>query len=492
MEEGMYGMPKTSIVRQRYKEGASMRQIAKEEGIAWRTVKKLLTEDDFSPKPPIKTVGPSKLDPFKHIIDEIMESDRQEWHKQRHTAVRIHERLVDEHKFDGSYSIVRVYVAGKRREMSDNIKDQYLDLIWDPGYAQIDFGEADFYEDGIKERKSFLVSAFPHSNMGFTQVFDGESAECLCQGLKDVFEFIGGVPHTMIFDNTTAVGRRVAGQIKESELFMRFRLHFGFDFRLTNPDSGHEKGTVEAKVSWIRNNMFVPIPRFTDIVKYNQSLLDKSLEQGEKTHYRKDIPVGDLFEADRKSLLRLPFRPFDVVRFEPYKTNKYGNITVDSRHTYSTAPSLARQMVTVAFRATSVTIYDDAGQKITSHRRAYGSTKTESIDHIKALSTLINKPGAWEQSGFRRAIDTPVRDYLDSQPKEVLIDYLRCMREQTKDRSLDLITDAMGYLVRRGGRFTTNDVRVMLQRIEGFGIALEIEPDQSLTFYDTVLMGCAR
>lgn len=97
-----------------------------------------------------------------------------------------------------------------------------LELIWDTGPAQVDFGEANFYESGKPCRKQYLAVSFPYSNDGYSQVFGGETAECVCQGLPDIFEFIDGVPPLLIFDNATGVGRRGGDAIHESELFSRY------------------------------------------------------------------------------------------------------------------------------------------------------------------------------------------------------------------------------------------------------------------------------
>lgn len=69
----------------------------------------------------------------------------------------------------------------------------YDELVWHPGEAQ-DFGEADFRIAGKLERLKYLVVSFPASNMAFAQIFRGENSECVCQGLRDIFEYLGGVP----------------------------------------------------------------------------------------------------------------------------------------------------------------------------------------------------------------------------------------------------------------------------------------------------------
>ena len=61
---------------------------------------------------------------------------------------------------------------------------------WSPGEAQADFGEADFTVYGTKRRLRFFVLSFPYSNMGFVQVFPAENAECVCQALKQIFEYV--------------------------------------------------------------------------------------------------------------------------------------------------------------------------------------------------------------------------------------------------------------------------------------------------------------
>ena len=179
----------------------------------------------------------------------------------------------------------------------------FLLLDWLPGECQVDFGQADFRVRGVVTRGHFLVVTFPHSNVGLAQVFWGETAECVCQGLRDVFEFLGGVPLRAVFDNATEVGRRVGTEIRTSAIFRRFAAHYGLDYSFTNPYSGNEKGSVENKVGALRRNLFVPVPQVWDVKAYNGRLLDACLGLSDgKPHYRRGIPESELFEADRAAL----------------------------------------------------------------------------------------------------------------------------------------------------------------------------------------------
>lgn len=72
--------------------------------------------------------------------------------------------------------------------------DGYLELEWHPGEAQVDFGMARAVVGGDRVDVHCLVVTFPYSNMRYCAALPGENAECVCAGLRTVFEHIGAVP----------------------------------------------------------------------------------------------------------------------------------------------------------------------------------------------------------------------------------------------------------------------------------------------------------
>ena len=96
-----------------------------------------------------------------------------------------------------SYSTVRRYVKGWK-DAHRGEGDGFLDQVGLPADMQVDFGQADFYVVGVRTRLHHLVCDFPFSNMGLAQVFPGETAECVCEGLMSVFRYIGGVPARIV------------------------------------------------------------------------------------------------------------------------------------------------------------------------------------------------------------------------------------------------------------------------------------------------------
>lgn len=463
--------------------GYRISEISEKTGTDPKTIRKYLAQEDFSPQPPIPTELPSKLDPFKTIIDQWLLEDRSHWRKQHHTAKRICQRLKDEHGFSGSYSIVQRYVKQRRQTRQQQAN---LELVWEPGSAQVDFGEADFYEQGKLVRKKYLTVSFPYSNNGYSQVFGGETAECVCQGLQDIFRYIGGVPPLLIFDNATGVGRRVGERIHEAELFSRFRAHYHFRVRFCNPYSGWEKGNVERKVYYNRANMFVPIPRFEQLEGYNRKLLSQYVQKAEELHYKKRVPIGELFAEDQNALQMLP-KEFNICRYQWLRTDGYGKVCLDGKHYYSTAPEYAGKRILLGIRAHTIEVLRKDGSILTTHRRMYGETRTDVSDHSTTLATLLKNTGAWDNSGLRTEAPDALRQYMDAQSREKRKDCLRVWKDLSDHYGFPAAVSALEQTAQRGN-VNFCDASVLANRITGYGIDTPPEPGPPLTVYDEMFL----
>ncbi|MCL1981651.1 MAG: IS21 family transposase [Clostridiales bacterium] len=481
----MLDMSQINDIRDLKQMGYRNSEIVKKVKADAKTVRKYLKQDDFSPTPPLLKERPSNLDPYKGKIAEWLDEDKKTWKKQSHTAQHVYDRLVEEHKYKGSYNIVQRYMKKVREQAKTR---GTLELIWAPGTVQVDFGEADVIKDGKQIRLKFLTASFPYSNNGFSQFFGGETAECVCQGLKDIFKYIGGVPQLAVFDNATGVGRRIGEAIRESELFKRFRSHYVFQVRFCNPDSGHEKGNVEKKVGYNRKNLFVPVPQIDQLATYNQGLLDRHAKKAEEAHYKKGIPIKELFQEDVKALAPLPPKEFDVCRYEWLNADGYGKVCLDGKHHYSTCPENANRKVLVGVRAHWVDILADDGQMIARHDRSYGDARTDVSDYSTSLLMLLRNSGAWQNSGLRIQVPELLRDYMDAQTKESRKNTLRIMDELTGQYGWDAAVKAMEIAAGRGG-VNICDAAVLAARITGYGIDTPPEPGPALSVYDQMFLG---
>ena len=480
----MLNMSQINHIRDLKKKGLKISEIHEKTGVDPKTIKKYLEEDDFSPSVPVTDKKSSILDPFKDKISEYLEEDKLHWRKQRHTAKRIFDRLVAEEGYTGSYDTVQKYVKDIR---SNEPGKASLELIWDPGCAQVDFGEADFYEDNVCIRRKFLTVSFPFSNDSFNQVFGGETAECVCQGLIDIFKYIGGVLRVLVFDNATGVGRRIGDTIHETELFSRFRAHYGCEVRFTSPYAGYEKGNVENKVGYNRRNLFVPVPRYHDIIEFNKELLDKHLIKASELHYKKKECIEDLFEQDKKALYLLPVHEFNACTYRQFKADGYGRICIDGKHFYSTRPQNRNQKVWVGLMAHYIDIFNTDGSVLVRHKRMYGEDRTDISDPSTTLEVLCKNPGAWKNSGVRRDADAVLRDYLDKLERAELKTNLKLMNDISKQYGYHSALEAMSQAI-RNNRIARSDAVILAERMKRFGIDTPPESGPSLSVYDEAFL----
>lgn len=233
-------------------EDLSLREISRRTNHSFNNVKKYAYQDDWGEGelPNLEPESYPVLGEFIPIIDEWLETDRKVPRKQRHTMWRMFCRLRDEHGFTGSYSSVKRYVRKKKFTMRAE-SSGYLPIAHPQGWGQVDLGEVLYYGSDEQEHTGYaLTISFPYSNKGYTQVFPSQNQECLLEGMKRIFEHIGGVPARLRFDNmTTAVAQVLRGTERVlTDGFNRFMLHYRFQADFCNPASGNEKGNVENKV----------------------------------------------------------------------------------------------------------------------------------------------------------------------------------------------------------------------------------------------------
>lgn len=446
----MLQMNQIDQIKELQRQGYGPKEISSRLGLDRKTTAKYMQTEDYSRAAPERKLVPSKLDPWKAQVELWLEEDRRMRFKQRHTAKRIHERLRAEHpgEYDCSYSLLQRYVKGLKAE--GRHASGYLELVWAPDEAQADFGEADIVEAGVKRVTKYFVMSFPSSNAAFPQSFGGETAECVCQGLQDIFEHIGGVPSRIVFDNASGVGRRVHDRVSFSELFLRFKCHYGFSVSFCNPNSGHEKGNVENKVGYIRRNFFVPMPVIENLVDWNRELLRVSEQDFVRPHYKKGLTIAELFERDRKALGPLPAKPFFVERLEKVKTDAYGKFCIDDRHWYSSSPELAGRTITIGIGAHTVRVYDDQGHPSATHRRIFGEERSDSIDYRTNLDLLLKKPGAWRNSTLRAAISDSARGTLDALERGELRQVLDALAKNAQAFGFEVAIESLEEALRRG------------------------------------------
>jgi transposase len=291
-------------------EGRSQRGVAREFGIARKTIQKMLR---YSVPPGYQrqqAVKRPKLGPWLGVIDAILEEDKTRPAKQRHTAKRIFERLKAEQGFCGGYTIVKDYVH--RAELRS--REMFVPLRHAPGEAQADFGEALVVVAGVEQKAHFLAMDLPHSDDGFVVAFPAETTEAFLEGHVRAFAYFEGVPRRILYDNTKiAVAKILGGEERQkTRAFSELQSHYLFAAKFGRPAKGNDKGKVEGLVGYARRNFMVPIPRVSSWDELNVHLEAQCRQRRERRLRGHRETIGERFERDRETFLPLPGSPYEA------------------------------------------------------------------------------------------------------------------------------------------------------------------------------------
>jgi len=298
------------VRRSVFVEGLSEREAARRFGLARETVRKMLryaTPPGYRRQKPVRR---PKLGPFTGVIDQILNDDRDRPRKQRHTAQRIYDRLRDEYGFTGGYGSVKEYVREKKLAG----QEMFVPLAHPPGDAQADFGEALVVINGVQRKAHYLVVDLPHSDDAFVKAFPAETTEAFCEGHNAAFRYFGGVPRSIVYDNTKLAVAKILGNgtRQRTRVFSELQSHYLFADRFGRPGKGNDKGKVEGLVGYARRNFMVPIPRFSSWEELNADLERKCSERRGRRLRRHKETIAERFERDRQALLPLPPTPYDA------------------------------------------------------------------------------------------------------------------------------------------------------------------------------------
>lgn len=412
--------------------GWSIREVARELNLARQTIRKCL-KDSAPPRYQLKEARPTPvLSEVKEIIDTWLAEDERRPPKQRHTARRIYDRLVKEYGFQGGESTVRGYVATAR----GSHREVFIPLEFELGTrAFCDWGQAQVVVAGkevtvhlfcirLAASRDFFVVAFPH-----------ERQEAFFEGHRLAFEFWGGIPKVISYDNlATAVKKILTGRDRiEQEAFVALRTHYLFDSHFCDPGEPHEKGSIENLVGYARRNFLVPVPEVQSLTELNELLRAACLDSRRNRHPMQPTTVGVAFEQEQPKLRRLPEHPFDCARTVHAKVNSLSLVHFETNR-YSVPVRWAYRQVTVKAHVDRVLLYHGA-ELIAEHRRLYGRNE-ESLQFDHYLDLLERKPGAMSYArALKQSALPPVwLQYLDAlrhtytRPEKEFIHTLRLLR----------------------------------------------------------------
>lgn len=312
----------------------SINAITKRTGISWVTAKKYADSDQLPSEDIPKKRGMMYEEKWGEIVSDWLIEDAALKAKLRRNNKLIYLQL-KELGFPGSYRTVCNFIAEWKDRCSEDLeeeKETFERLTHPPAEAQVDFGITEAIEDGKIKDIHCLIMSLPYSNGGFTVPLPGENQECFLEGLKILFKQLGAVPRKLRIDNLAAAVVKARGKHGETiftDAFEQFASYYGFEAQACNARKGNEKGHVENKVGYVRYNYFTPSPVIQNLEHLGEMLFKQATKDHERYHYKKEQPIWDLINEEKRYCLALPDEPYPVFKKSSIKANKYGEISLD-------------------------------------------------------------------------------------------------------------------------------------------------------------------
>ena len=291
-------------------------------------------------------------------------------------------------------------------------QETFIPLAHLPGQRlEADFGHihVDFPEG--RRLVPFLVAAWAYSNAPFVLALPFERTEAVLEGMVTAFEFFGGVPRFVWWDNPKTVATLIL-QGRQRQIHPRYNAlasHYVFEPRFCMPARGNEKPDAESTVKAVQRRFATPVPRVANLTELNSIFRQRCMAERERVVQSLFGPftIKNRLAEDLAAAAPLPRHRFDPCVTEPaVVADKYQSVAFD-RNRYSVPRPFAFQTVTVKGYVDRVVIVAE-GQVVATHPRYFEKQKMI-LEPIHYLATLGRKPGAlttrlfFETGSFPRA-----------------------------------------------------------------------------------------
>jgi transposase len=380
-------------------EGQSVRSLAREYGIHRRVVRQALQSAVPPERKRFQRQRPVLTQALCRVIEAWLTSDRHTPRKQRHTAHRIYQRLVQEHDFTGSESSVRGYVSQRKRALGLK-HESYIPRDHQPGEeAEVDWYEAAVdFPSGRQTVQVFQMRAC-YSGREFHLAFPHQTQQAFLEAHVAAFAYFGGVFPVIRYDNLSAAVRRVLRGRKrvETERFVVLRSHYLFTPEFCQPglQGAHEKGGVENGGGRFRRTHLVPVPQVADFAALNAVLHQACLADDQRHPSGRTQTITQAWAAEHDQLRPLPSMPLATAEVSMAVVDSKGRIRVRT-NCYSVPIRLAHRRVEVRLQAQHLEVFHQ-GQCVATHGRLYTRHGEQLVlDHY--LELLRTKPGALARS----------------------------------------------------------------------------------------------
>jgi hypothetical protein len=291
--------------------------------------------------------------------------------------------------YEGKYTQVKEAV----REIKRLKQEVYMPLNHEPGEAQVDFGYALAKVSGELRKVAFFVMVLPHSDAFFVMAFERECTESYWEGHVRAFEFFGGVPQRISYDNSRVLVSQIIGSHKRklTDGFLKLQSHYLFREHFCRVRRPNEKGVVEGVVKFTRLNFFVPVPQVRDLEELNIRLVDLCREDMKRRLRGKNGTKAELLKEDQAVFLHLPPVPFDACKKQPTRASSLSLVRFDDND-YSVPVDYAHHEILTKGYVERV-VFCNKEKVVAEHKRSWGKEGVF-FDYLHYLPLLERKPGS--------------------------------------------------------------------------------------------------
>ena len=207
------------------------------------------------------------------------------------------------------------------------------------------------------------------------------------------FEFFGGVPNRISYDNSKVLVSKVlgGGERKFTDGFLKLQSHYLFREHFCRVRRANEKGVVEGVVKYARLNFLVPVPQVSDLEELNRNLAEACREDLKRCLRGKSATKAQLLAEDREAFLPHPAGGFDACRKVPTRANSLSLARFD-RNDYSVPVAYAHHEILVKGYVDRVVLVHKQCI-VAEHRRSWGKEGVF-FNYLHYLPLLERKPGA--------------------------------------------------------------------------------------------------
>jgi hypothetical protein len=237
----------------------------------------------------------------------------------------------------------------------------------------------------------------PHSDSCLVQAYPSESSEAFCEGHNVGFEFFGGVPRSILYDNLKLAVARILGDGRRlrTRVFSELQSHYLFTDRFGRPGKGNDKGKVEGLVGYARRNFMVPIPHAASFAELNARLLEDCRRRLNDRLRGHDQTIAERLVRDRAAFLPLPATPYEACEKRAARVSSLSLVRYRGND-YSVPTAYGHREVLVRGYVHEVVIAC-AAEEIARHLRSY-ERENFIFDPLHYLALLERKIGALDQA----------------------------------------------------------------------------------------------